>query len=881
MYILSYSIRYLTTTIFLLFPCLSYSSSPIDDMKDSLNIYAEEDFYIRYTKYLDRNYFEVKKYYKNANPNQRALEIFDKYKLYRAPKSSIEILRARRYYYLYSYTYKKVYGMDDTYYDLLSAASELVENEKMLDKYAFKIEFQIGHYFATKNDYDKALQYYYTTLDGIKERKEFGNLSRVLGDIANIYKWKKEYIKAEKYLRLSEEYAISSNNDKAIRAGSVKLRSYYLDVGDTSNFIRYYHKSNVAIEKVNKPDKSIYLSQSYQEYARYLSESNQYAHSNQYLLRADSTLNSLMSNRNRREFAKLDLSMASNYYLMGDYELARRYIQLAYSKLIPSYNKTQSLPNTSQIYDENTIVDLLELQSKIYYSQYNKSSDDRYLDSVLQVILKAVDSNEKLRKLMVYSKSKVLSTSINRSLINRALDVFHLKHLSTGLTHHDWMVLRRLIDQSKNALLTEQLNMNRSIQLLNRIDRQRIDSLQNDIIFLIHKKAKVANTDSLDIVINNNKEEISEFFTSTNKLNVDLKPATNFIEYIVTDSLVYLVTDVSTEERFFKLGSRAELVTLIDRMHEQLESRTGIELINQTLFELYEYLFPSSIVLQSEIIIIPDDVISFIPFDALYDGTNYLLIEHEIYIKYHNLLEELNSKIEYESIYCVSPEYKGSSDSSLIDRGSVYHLQSAKQEVQYILANTNWTSISSNNISYDSLFKNLAEVDIFHFAGHAVANSNSAYLILNNGENYEKLYHDQILNKSVSSKLVTLSACESGLGEVQYGDGINSLSRSFLGAGAKDITYSLWNVNDQTTTEIMKEYYYFITNGFTPNESLRRSKIKYLEENPNEKIHPYYWAAFVSTNQLFSRKNSSDIKLFVLLGVLVTLLYLFLKNRKI
>jgi CHAT domain-containing protein/Tfp pilus assembly protein PilF len=95
------------------------------------------------------------------------------------------------------------------------------------------------------------------------------------------------------------------------------------------------------------------------------------------------------------------------------------------------------------------------------------------------------------------------------------------------------------------------------------------------------------------------------------------------------------------------------------------------------------------------------------------------------------------------------------------------------------------------------------------------------------------------------TQLVVLSACETGVGQVQGGDGVYGLRRAFVVAGAQSVVMSLWKVDDEATRDLMIAYYRAIQSGAGRTEALRRAQLGLLQ---NEKTrHPYYWAAFIAS----------------------------------
>ncbi|MBT3222456.1 MAG: CHAT domain-containing protein [Proteobacteria bacterium] len=99
------------------------------------------------------------------------------------------------------------------------------------------------------------------------------------------------------------------------------------------------------------------------------------------------------------------------------------------------------------------------------------------------------------------------------------------------------------------------------------------------------------------------------------------------------------------------------------------------------------------------------------------------------------------------------------------------------------------------------------------------------------------------------TQLVVLSACETGLGEVQSGEGVLGLRRSFALAGTKNLIMSLWRVEDEATRHLMTDLYQeLLRNGKSPVEALHRAQLQALERNRTESGHgePASWAAFIA-----------------------------------
>jgi CHAT domain-containing protein len=97
------------------------------------------------------------------------------------------------------------------------------------------------------------------------------------------------------------------------------------------------------------------------------------------------------------------------------------------------------------------------------------------------------------------------------------------------------------------------------------------------------------------------------------------------------------------------------------------------------------------------------------------------------------------------------------------------------------------------------------------------------------------------------TKLVTLSACDTGVGEIQNQEGVYGLRRAFVLAGAETLVMSLWPVSDYITREAMVGYYARLREGAGRGDALRQAKFEILKRESRR--HPYYWASFIQSGE--------------------------------
>ena len=136
---------------------------------------------------------------------------------------------------------------------------------------------------------------------------------------------------------------------------------------------------------------------------------------------------------------------------------------------------------------------------------------------------------------------------------------------------------------------------------------------------------------------------------------------------------------------------------------------------------------------------------------------------------------------------------------------------------------------------------------ILHIASHGQFDAdkplNSGLLLAGNGTEEGRLTVSDLYKIRLDTELVTLSACETGLGKVASGDDVVGLNRGFLYAGARSIVSSLWQVDDAATEKLMTSFYKNLAKNMEKREALRMAQVETKKTHP----HPFYWAAFQIT----------------------------------
>ena len=140
--------------------------------------------------------------------------------------------------------------------------------------------------------------------------------------------------------------------------------------------------------------------------------------------------------------------------------------------------------------------------------------------------------------------------------------------------------------------------------------------------------------------------------------------------------------------------------------------------------------------------------------------------------------------------------------------------------------------------------ENVAGCNFIHFATHGIYNYKQplfSYLLLPPSDKDDgRLNVYEVLEMNISAKLVTLSACETGLGNLTMGDELTGLSRAFLFAGSSSVIVSLWSVADYPTSILMTNFYRFLSD-HSMQEALTLAQREVIKLFPQ----PNYWSPFV------------------------------------
>ncbi len=246
---------------------------------------------------------------------------------------------------------------------------------------------------------------------------------------------------------------------------------------------------------------------------------------------------------------------------------------------------------------------------------------------------------------------------------------------------------------------------------------------------------------------------------------------------------------------------------------------------------------------QRNILIVAHGPLHYLPFNALHDGNSYLIERYSV--------RQLPSASVLKYLKGVKSQATGTllafGNPDLGDpRLDLKYAQAEAQNVAKVLPNSK--ALVRREAS-ESAFKRYGEgFRYLHIASHGEFNAdaplNSALLLAKDKTNDGTLTVGELYSMRLNADLVTLSACETGLGKIANGDDVVGLTRGFLYAGSRSIVASLWKVDDEATAYLMTRFYGALK-GTSKREALRLAQIETRKKYP----HPYYWAAFQLTGE--------------------------------
>ncbi|WP_348742697.1 CHAT domain-containing protein [Tenacibaculum sp. 190524A05c] len=519
---------------------------------------------------------------------------------------------------------------------------------------------------------------------------------------------------------------------------------------------------------------------------------------------------------------------------------------------------------------------------------YNKTKDPKYL----QESIETVNTCDAFINYTIQN-----STEINTKFLWRD-DVSEIYNYGVLAAYNlnDYELLNSIIEKNKAFLLTQSIKENNTEISLPYNVKQQLKTYKGSIFSLEEKSTSQKQKDSLfniKLEFERFKDSVTviypEHFSKRNniqplaleKIKTNLNSKSIILSYHLdrnNNNLFGLFT-TKTGNYSFKKEINSTFYKLVENykqlISKPLTQKSELQEFYTTSNSLYNYLFPTKeakqFIEKKNIIVIANDILQNIPFEALNTKTSdvkYLIEDHNISYAYSASFLEFNNAIKRETS-------KNLAAYAPITFANQKSLEATQSEVNTIQNQIDSDLFTSTNATKNNFLTSSGDYKILHLATHASSSNNPAIYFSKDTLKLHELY-----THKTNADLVVLSACETNLGEIKKGEGVFSLSRGFFYSGAKSVISSLWNVNDVSTSSIMKDFYTNLDHHQSKSEALNNAKRKYLKEHSLSEKSPYYWASFVLIGDT-SPTYPSTSYLFYLLGFVafVSIILFFFKKR--
>ncbi|MEO0471569.1 MAG: CHAT domain-containing tetratricopeptide repeat protein [Bacteroidota bacterium] len=604
----------------------------------------------------------------------------------------------------------------------------------------------------------------------------------------------------------------------------------------------------------------------------------------------------------QRILAKIHLGIAALKSMAGRYQEALHQCQLALHKILPdfAFNETHKLPAPDQLYLENVFLEALQQKVEIYRAMYAADPQKAYLQYARACIDLILLVEDLFVEAYNYESAQLQMVSESYGRHEQALHVLFELASQFGETEC-WDQFLQVMEKSQAIIFRQELNRARLSQM-NKDSQKRYNQLQHQISQTRQSLAteqlvpsqEIKLKETLNALIRDKKvlsQTLANRFPSSqwalthqqssisaiqNYLRKQAK--TLFLQYFWGEEQIYLLAiDVDT----FKVEKIALSASFLDWQLVAEEMHRGSTVVNSvddsTYFHVYTQnrlkgfqtlLAPGLISQAKHVIIVPSGpLVSLAPESFLtsidtdtqieYRSLPYFLRQADIrYVYSSDLLlypVEYTSPVNQKSYIGFAPEYR--SNDSLRSLSSGEGLVSSLADLfdgQAVLGEQ----------AVDTVFLHWLRdqaYEMVHFHGHADS-SRGSWLALS-GSSYVSM--NEIYGLSFWARLVILSGCFTGAGEMVNGEGSLHLGRSMQLAGSKNVVLSAWRADDQAAANIIKEYCSLLAEGVPLSEALRTAKLSYLDNG--RYAHPYFWANFhlIGENETLEPQDRLDDSLSV------------------
>jgi CHAT domain-containing protein len=398
----------------------------------------------------------------------------------------------------------------------------------------------------------------------------------------------------------------------------------------------------------------------------------------------------------------------------------------------------------------------------------------------------------------------------------------------------------------------------------------------------------------------------SNSVTKLNDLPSIIGKDVNYLNYVASDTAMLIFVSNRKEAHLIVVNIDSTFYTDIRHFRSLLgmpsptsNAREDFRSYVETGYRIYKKIIEPVIpyLISNKLLISPDNILSYIPFETLpvsevgisgfsYARLPYMMNKYEISYTYSVtfMAESLKRKSRLSNkLAAFAPDYDRPIDLNtvMLNRqtvnGFLPDLPYARQEAEYVSKVTGGTLFESN-MAREAVFKDVSvQYDIIHLAMHTILNDKDPmYSTLIFGadkdtleDRYMRAY--EVYSIPLRAKMVVLSSCNSGAGYLYSGEGILSLARGFLYSGSASVVMAMWEIEDRSGTEIVKNFYDNLKKGYSKSAALRTARMKYLRDADQLRSHPYFWSTLVIYGNNKPLYFSRFLRLTILLGIIAVI----------
>lgn len=753
----------------------------------------------------------------------------------------------------------------------------------------------LGNLYTLLGDYDNAentIKQYYFIAD--QEKNEPQKVAAIL-NLSNVYQNTGNLYKAIDLLEKTIQTEKLTSTQKGILLNNLGA-DYFLTTKSFSMKTTAIEKAESAFLKAvlllkNDKSQAETLSNSYRNLAKLKIEQNDLAKASDYFEKAKTAFHQT-SGQEPRKKAQLYYEAAFLAFRQGNIKEANQNIISVFKTLLPDYTDFKSiLPNQNSLYAETVLLDALDLQAALYLTKNQPKN-------ALKSFALSFYIEELFQSLLVYENSKIVTQIRNRNRTEKCLSIYYSLYEKEKKIHYIESAFL-LSEQTKSVVLKSRLHENTNLSREEKLILQQLQNW-NTVILKEQQKLERANIPKINEAIKkqnelmlllkkNKSEDINETNTTFDLQKLYVKLAQDnavLTEYFAGSDGIYNFTVENKTIKLYYISLEGtgftSLMEFIRFFNDPNAINDNPQNYNRLGSRIYKNLKIPSSAKHKNLIIIPDGILSFLPFEALITKesttTNFA--------KMHYLVNDFNVAYNNSaSFYVNSVPFPKTKKTVLgifpIFENTDFALTFSKNELQSIKKNFDGQFFENKAATFSNFKQNALHYSILHLSTHASSGDLETPASIKFYD--QEILYSELYNLHINPDLVVLSACETGIGKLYKAEGAMSVARGFQFAGAQHLLFSLWKVNDFTTSVFMDDFYTNLKKDHSYFEANARAKRDFLQDPniPNAKKSPYYWSAFVYYGSIAPAEKSSHYIVYIIsILILIGLFLIFNPYQK-